>query len=252
MTDGLDQALSERFALQHDELSMPDFADVLRRATQITSRTEARKRPSTHRLPATLGVRRVLIAAVAVAALVGVGVAIATSFGAFSGISAAQHPQGPADKLDPALAAAINAENAHENGLGAGKLLPDSARFIRQLAGGERIYALSTTTNMLCVLLVGQPGSNLGDATSCGDPLSQNEPTTITSVQPDSATPPLAYGIAIDSVASVSFTAAGQEVTVPVKDNVWAYQGENSGLDALTVHFDDGSTALLHNGVSTS
>jgi hypothetical protein len=39
--------------------------------------------------------------------------------------------------------------------------------------------------------------------------------------------------------------AGGQEVTVPVKDNVWAYQGKKDLIGAvpLTVHFTDGSTA---------
>jgi hypothetical protein len=42
MRDNLDKALSERFALQHDELPVPDFADVLRRATQISTRPVSR------------------------------------------------------------------------------------------------------------------------------------------------------------------------------------------------------------------
>ena len=39
--------------------------------------------------------------------------------------------------------------------------------------------------------------------------------------------------------------AGGQEVSVPVKDNVWAYQGRKDliGAAPLTVHFTDGSTA---------
>jgi hypothetical protein len=32
---------------------------------------------------------------------------------------------------------------------------------------------------------------------------------------------------------------------VPVKNNVWAYEGSNSALDSLTVHFDDGSTETI-------
>jgi hypothetical protein len=37
--------------------------------------------------------------------------------------------------------------------------------------------------------------------------------------------------------------AGGQEVTVPVVSNVWAYQGDNGGvLDSLTAHFADGHT----------
>ena len=36
--------------------------------------------------------------------------------------------------------------------------------------------------------------------------------------------------------------AGGQEVTVPVKDNVWAYEG---AISSLTVHFGDGSTETI-------
>src|SRR3954452_13228472 len=46
--------------------------------------------------------RPVLGVAVAVAALAGAGIAIAAGFGAFNGISAAQHPQTGADVIDPA------------------------------------------------------------------------------------------------------------------------------------------------------
>ena len=70
-----------------------DWSDVLRRAGFMSARR--RWRP-------------VLVAAVVVAALVGVGVAIAAGFGAFNGISAAQHPQTPADRIDPKLLAEIN------------------------------------------------------------------------------------------------------------------------------------------------
>lgn len=248
MTNSLDQALSERFALQHDELSIPDFADVLRRATQITTHTEARKRPSTHRLAATLSVRRVLVATVAVAALVGVGVAIAAGFGAFDGISSVQHPQGSADVLDPTVVAGINNSNGTFAAGPTGKLLPDSARFARRLPSGERVYALTTTTNELCVLILGQPGSNMKYAVSCGDRLDQDHPTTIESERPNLSVPTLTFGVAIDGVRSVSFMAEGQEVAVRVQDNVWAYEGESSGLDTLTLHFEGGSTQVLHDG----
>ena len=85
MTDGPDQALSERFALQHDELPKPDFADVLRRASRISIRPEPRKHPRNYRL---WGARPVLAAAVALVALAGAGVAVAAGFGAFEGTPA--------------------------------------------------------------------------------------------------------------------------------------------------------------------
>ena len=76
-------------------------------------------------------------------------------------------------------------------------------------------------------------------------PRAHSQPTTVASFQANEATPPISYGIALDSVTAVSFMAGGQEVTLPVKNNVWAYEGDNSAIDSLTVHFDDGSTEMI-------
>lgn len=215
-----------------------DWIDVLRRAdVDDAGRVSPRGLAPTGRRRW----RPVLVAAVVVAALVGVGVAIAAGFGAFNGISAAQHPPTSADKLDPAAAASIAADNP----LG---LEADSARFVTQLADGVRIYAVATTTGELCALAERLPnnnGKNDAVATGCGSPLAQSQPTTAASFQANEATPPISYGIALDSVAAVSFMAGGREVTVPVKNNVWAYEGENSAIGSLTVHFNDGSTETI-------
>jgi hypothetical protein len=85
-------------------------------------------------------------------------------------------------------------------------------------------------------------------AVGCGDPLNQNEPTTTASVHPNAATPPLAYGIAIDGVVSISFTAGEGETTVPVEENVWAYEGPSNALQSLTVHYADGTSQTLTDG----
>lgn len=223
-----------------------DWQDVLSRAEATPVAQRRRRRPASQRRW-----RPVLIVAVAVAAIAGAGVAIAAGFGAFNGISAAQHPQGPADKLDPGLLAAVDSDNAFlvRGGNAGGQLLPDSARFVRQLASGERVYVLLTTDKLLCVLIAGRPGgSNPGNAISCGDPLNQNEPTTIGSEQTDPSTHPLAYGVAIDGAISVSFKAGGAEETVPVEHNVWAYEGASGALQSLTVHYADGSSQTLLKG----
>src|SRR5216683_1716770 len=186
--------------------------------------------------------RPVLVAAVVVAVLAGVGVAIAAGFGAFDGISAAQHAPTAADKLDPAVAASIA---ANDNPLG---LEADSARFVTQLADGVRIYAVATKTGALCALaerLQNNNGKNDAAAMGCGSPLTQSQPTTAASFQANEATPPISYGIALDSVTAVSFMAGGQEVTVPVKNNVWAYEGDNSAIGSLTVHLNDGTTETI-------
>ena len=189
--------------------------------------------------------RPVLVALVAVAALVGAGVAIAASFGAFNGISAAQRPQTPADRLDPAVAASIapNATRTRD------QLLADSARLVKQLAGGARIFAVATKDRAAVRPRRGTADGNTGggdaSAMGCGSPLTQSQPTTAASFKANGETPTISWGIALDSVTAVSFIAGGQEVTVPVKDNVWAYEGENSLTDGFTVHFADGSTETI-------
>ena len=208
-----------------------DWSDVLRRAGSIEARW--RWRP-------------VLIAAVVAAALAGVGVAIAAGFGAFNGISAAQHPQTPADRIDPKLLAEINAANFARGA--EGQLLPDSARLVKQLSGGVRIYAVATKDGQLCVLAEGLPnnnGKNDSAAMGCGSPLTQSQPTTATTFRANESTPTISWGIALDSVATVSFMAGGHEVTVPVNNNVWAYEGAAPTHDSLTAHFKDGSTETI-------
>jgi len=208
-------------------------------ASQVAAPTLAAPRRRWRPLPVAIAVAGAL-------ALTGVG--IADGFGAFSGISATEHPQGAADMLDPAVVAAINRQNASPQLGDTGQLLPESTRFIRKLPGGERVYALSTTTNKLCDLIVYPPSSNAESADSCGDPLSQNAPTTVEVDQPNPAVSPLAIGVAIDGVTSVSFRAGGVETTVPVEHNVWVYQGASNALQALTVHFADGRTQTLIDG----
>ena len=177
--------------------------------------------------------------AIAVAALAGAGIAIAAGFGTFDGISAAQHPSTAADKLDPSAAALVGQDP---------KLEADSVRFVTQLPDGVRIYAVATTTGGLCALaerLPNNDGSNDAAAMGCGSPLTQTHPTTIAGFRASESTPIISYGIALDNVVAVSFMAAGQEVTVPVKDNVWAYEGDNSSINSLTVQFKDGSKRTL-------
>lgn len=223
--------------------SRADWADVLQRAEAIPA-----ARSYTHWWRGkSWRSRPVLVALVAVAALVGAGVAIAASFGAFNGISAAQRPQTPADRLDPALVAEIDALNAARSS--GDQLLADSARLVKQLAGGARIFAVATKDGQLCALAEGLPDGNTGgggaSAMGCGSPLTQSQPTTAASFKANGETPTISWGIALDSVTAVSFIAGGQEVTVPVKDNVWAYEGENSLTDGFTVHFADGSTETI-------
>lgn len=197
-----------------------DWSDVLRRSGFESARRQWRP---------------MLLAAVAVAALVGVGVAIAAGFGAFNGISAAQHPQTAADKLNPKdlppdcnTGSAVAAEDPSCH------LILGSARLVTTLPGGK-LWVVTNTQGALCVIL--QNGG-----TGCTSALTPSQPTTIQSYKANPETPAISWGVTLDNVTAISFPAGGQEVTVPVKDNVWFYQGDFSGLGSMTIHFKDGST----------
>jgi hypothetical protein len=188
-----------------------------------------------------------LVAAVALVALTAAGIALAAGLNPFASIRAADHPRGTNDVLSPAALAAITSVNAARNRLAVGKLLPDSARLVTQLSGGARVYAIATANGELCVLIQEPRGDRLRTAIGCGNPLSQNQPTTEETLQPDPETPPFTFGVARDGVVAVSFVANGSEQTVLVKDNVWAYQGAAETLPSLTIHYADGSTQQLGN-----
>ncbi|HEY5159895.1 MAG TPA: hypothetical protein VII83_02370 [Gaiellaceae bacterium] len=189
----------------------------------------------------------ILVVAVASTALIATGIALAAGLDPFAGIRAADHPRDANDTLSPAALAAITSANVargqFQNGA-AGQLLPDSARLVTQLSAGDRVYAVATTTGGLCVLIQEPQGASFQTAMSCGNPLSQNQPTTEETIRPDPATPPLSFGVARDGVVGISFIANGSEQTVLVKDNVWAYRGA-AEIPPLTIHYADGSTEQL-------
>jgi hypothetical protein len=192
--------------------------------------------------------RPVLVAAVAVAALVGVGVAIAAGIGAFNGISAAQHPPTKADRLGHAVRVWI-AELNKQNKIfhpWQGTLEPDSARLVRRLPYGPRIYAVPTDSGDLCVIVEQlPPASNMknGFSIGCTGQLNHKYPTTAESERPNEQVPAFSWGVALNSVRAVSWSTGKREVRVPVIHNVWAYQG-SIGKD-FTFHFNDGSTGML-------
>ena len=204
-----------------------DWGDVMRRAG--FRRAHRRWRP-------------VLVAALVVAGIVGVGVAIAAGFGAFNGISAAQHQQTPADRIDPKLLAEINAANQFRGG--PGRLLPDSTRLVKQLPDA-RIYVVATTNGQLCVLaerLLNNNGKSDAAGMGCGSPLTQSQPSTAATFARNQTSPAISWGVTIDAVTAVSFMADGHEVTEPVTNNVWAYEGAPPTHGTITAHFKDGST----------
>jgi hypothetical protein len=128
---------------------------------------------------------------------------------------------------------------------GHGRLLPDTARFITQVPSGMRFYTIATSAGGLCLATVRSSG---GSGLGCGDSLSQSRPITIASERTNRATPPVSYGLAMDGVTAVSFKAHGHQTTTPVKNNVWAYEGQNGALRSVTVHWENGSTQTLIDG----
>ena len=198
------------------------------------------------RLPAQRRWRPWRIAWVAAAlVLVSVGAAYTAGFNPFAGISAANHPATPSDALPASLTAHIAKFSSAMEQMGHGRLLPDTARFITQLPSGMRFYTIATSAGGLCLATVRSPG---GNGLECGDSLSKSRPITLASEQVNQATPPVSYGLAMDGVTAVSFKAHGHQTTLPVKNNVWAYEGQNGALRSITVHWKNGSTQTLIDG----
>jgi hypothetical protein len=179
--------------------------------------------------------------------LVFVGAAYATGFNPFAGISAANHPATESDAPPPLLTAHFAEFSSAMEQMGHGHLLPDTARFIAELPSGMRFYTIATSAGGLCLANVDRSGSNAKGGFVCGDSLNQSRPITIASERANPATPPISYGLAMDGITAVSFTAGGAETTVPVTDNVWAYEGQ-ANLRAITVHWENGSTRTLIDG----
>jgi hypothetical protein len=80
------------------------------------------------------------------------------------------------------------------------------------------------------------------------DPLTRERPATVTIMRASPTSGPVVYGAAIDGVTSVSFKVGGIPVTLPVRNNFYAWQGSpeqaQTPISAVTVTFADGSTTL--------
>ena len=211
--------------------------------------------------------RIVLSVIVAMAALAGTGIAIADGLGVFSGISSVQHPQTTGDLIDPATEAYIERKgctqpNGHPCAPMIDGLQLDAARHLSQLPDGQNVYVIPRTGNdapdvNLCTI-VGPPDAK----TECNSTVSQSHPSTVfiylaINHNDSSATRWFTFGVALDGATSVSFdlketadgTPTGPQVTVPVNNNFWIYEGPPGDLDGvptvlqrLTVHFADGTT----------
>jgi hypothetical protein len=210
--------------------------------------------------------RPVLVAGFVAAALLATGIAVADGVNPFAGIGAANHAQTSRDVLYPAVVARIRATNAeiarleaahaaHPSPMGPYNfdlvirrivLLPDTARLLGVLPSGRRVYVMTTTSHLLCVLFELDQADYVD---SCGNPLTQTQPVTIGAFDRvkngPHATPLLNYGIAQNGVIAVSFRGGRREHTVQVKNNIWFYEGDSSALRSITVHYADGRTKTI-------
>lgn len=252
----VDERLRSFLAVPNDE----DWQDVLRR-TDSSAATGWRRPLLANRWRS----RPLPLIALAVIALATAGVAIAAGFGAFNGLSAAQHPRSASDMLGHKALVSVEEMNAwiekiakHRSCVGtpgcvkaytSERILPDSARLLGTLPlpGVGKVYAATDTRGELCIVTA-------NDA-QCWLPLNRAHPVvTYAADYLPGIWAPVAYGVAINGVSTVSFKADGHEVTVPVKDNLWYYIGPDATTAPAsitaqkeTIQFTDDSTEVVHN-----
>jgi hypothetical protein len=205
----------------------------LARVEPVRRRTRSRHRR------AVVGATGLAFAAI----LVGGAAVAATSWGPLAGIGAAERPARPTDTLPPAVLAQLRADE-RPPGTGPdriGRRLVDQARLLGSLPDGHNVYAVPTTTNRLCIVV-----ANLTE--SCGDALTHARPITFTVVEPGPGVPPVVWGATANNVASVDFQIGVEDVTAPVHNNFYAWQGTvaqaQASVSKATVTFTDGSQQI--------
>jgi hypothetical protein len=161
--------------------------------------------------------------------------------GPLDGVFSADHPRVANDALDPATAAMLRRDERRDPS--AGRPLVQQSRLLGALPAGRRLYLVPTSTGRLCVVV-----ERLAE--SCGSSLSQAVPFTFAVAdagRAGSGEGPIAYGVARDGVVSVSFTVGGRRVTVPVRDNLFAYQAPPGAgrFSAPVARFANGATRTL-------
>jgi hypothetical protein len=191
--------------------------------------------------------------------------------GAFKGIGAAQRAQTAADVLPPKILARIKQQNADPAAKKANipPLRPETARYLGQLPD-EALYVLANAAGDLCyVEPYRPPGSDLSAAfffnEGCLGPFGRSRPIQMAD---DSVSGNYAgyletiVGVAMDGVATVTFSVAGKAMTLPVKNNLFAaelHQPATNTIDSTTysvnsskysikcvvAHLADGSTVRI-------
>jgi hypothetical protein len=114
-----------------------------------------------------------------------------------------------------------------------------AARLLTTLANTKRPYLIPTEAGKICLVLEG--GNE-----ACTDPLTASTPAMVVTVDADGpgGTGPLVFGVAMDGVRAVSFSATDSRSVVPVVDNVFSIQGDSAmtaaSVSEPTATFDDG------------
>lgn len=150
-----------------------------------------------------------------------------------------------ASGLDPATATTLRMLN--ERGLGAavlGKRLLTEARTLPTTISGKRLYLVPTETGKLCLYLE-------GSVEAWFDPVSQANPALLVAEDRDGpgGVGPTVYGVAMDGVRTVTFTAGGDRHVVPVTGNVFVFRGDSEtsagSVMAISATLDDGTDLSL-------
>lgn len=179
--------------------------------------------------------------AVAAAVVIGGAAIAATGWGPLAGIGAAERPATPADEISPAVVAQLRAvampRSAPDSPVG--EWLFTEARLLGTLPDGDKVYVVPTAKAKLCIVVA-------SSTASCSDPVTHDNPITMTTSDAGPTAPPVVWGVTTDDVTAVSFTAAGTPVSVPVRNNFYAWQGSPNrtlrSVSSATVTFADGST----------
>lgn len=225
MTDSLDRAMSERFALQHDELPEPDLADVRRRAERLSSNgtgpPAVRRRL---RLPWRLPTRVALVAAV-IAVAGGTATALAVRSLTVARSSATQGFSALTDPAVPEVTSSTAGVTPELDRMLSDVLGPDYTA--RQV--GDGMY-LGRRGDALCEVVVpgaGQCTDHLdGDVWLMGDMgrTSESAPFSVHF-----------YGFARDDVAAIRVTTSDGAVTnLPVEHNAFRSTLTNTTFADIT------------------
>lgn len=147
--------------------------------------------------------------------------------------------------VDPITQARIRTLNAEEVGAAIlGNRSIGSARTLTTTVDRKHLYLVPTTAGKVCLDLE-------GSAEGWFDPLSRANPVLFAAVDDDGpgGIGPTVFGVAMDGVRSVTFTAGGTAYVVPVAQNVFAFHGAASmsveSVSARSAMFADGSEQAL-------